>query len=92
MANFIVTYDLNGPHPSHEEMDVHLRQAGVVRGRVAETVWYVAYPGTYAQLRDYVALILGPEDLLLVVEGKEAAWTRLLCTDDAFYTAWNLNR
>lgn len=26
MANFVITYDLNGPRPSHKEMDEHLRK------------------------------------------------------------------
>ena len=29
MANYIVSYDLNGPRPSHNEMDEHLEKLGV---------------------------------------------------------------
>ena len=43
MANFIITYDLNGPHPSHREMDEFLETLAANRGRVAETVWWVDY-------------------------------------------------
>lgn len=90
MANFIVTYDLNGPHPTHKQMDEHLSALGPasLRGRVLETVWYVSYPGTCTQLRDYVSRILGSEDLLLVVETDRAAWTKLLVNSAAFKSAF----
>lgn len=89
MANLIVPYDLNGPFPSHQQMDDHLRKLTVKRGRVLETVWWVDYPGTAAQLRDQVKTILGPEDLLLVIEAKSAAWTKLLVSSDRLIQAWN---
>jgi hypothetical protein len=88
MANFIVSYDLNGPIPSHKQMDDHLAKLTARRGRVLETVWWVEYSGTAAQLRDQAKTILGHEDLLLVIEGKSAAWTKLLVNDSALKTAW----
>lgn len=88
MANFVVTYDLNGPHPSHEEMDDHLKRLVSARGRILETVWWVSYQGTAAELRDRLKTILGKEDLLLVIEAKSAAWTKLLVDNDALITAW----
>ncbi len=92
MANFIVSYDLNGPNPSHEQMDNHLDKIGAARGRILETVWYVGFDGTASGLLDHVKSILGPEDLLVVVEAAEAAWTRLLIQDDALLKAWNDHR
>jgi hypothetical protein len=89
MANFIVTYDLNGPRPSHKEMDDHLSKLTANRGRVLETVWWVDYAGTAAQLRDRLKTILGTEDLLLVIECKSAAWTKLLVKNDSLIAAWN---
>lgn len=89
MANFIVTYDLNGPRPSHKEMDDHLAKVGVKRGRVLESVWWVHYNGTAVGLRDHLRTILGKEDLLLVIECKSAAWTKLLVADQALIDAWN---
>ncbi|RWM37916.1 hypothetical protein [Mesorhizobium sp.] len=88
MANYVITYDLNGPRPSHKEMDDHLRKLVANRGRVLETVWWVEYPGTAAQLRDQVKTILGKEDLLLVIEAKSAAWTKLLVDGPVFKTAF----
>jgi len=88
MANFFVTYDLNGPRPSHKEMDEHLEKLGGARGRVLETVWYIDYPGNSSQLLDHISSILGSEDLLLVIESKDAAWTSLLVDSDSLLEAW----
>ncbi|WP_152533422.1 MULTISPECIES: hypothetical protein [unclassified Labrenzia] len=92
MSNYILSYDLNGDNPSHEQMDEHLQKLGVAVGRVLETVWYVGYSGTLAQLRDYVKKILSSDDLLLVVEADEATWTKLLVSSDSLKTAWSGNR
>jgi hypothetical protein len=91
MANFIVSYDLNGPRPSHKEMDEHLEKLGVARGRILETVWYVGYSGTKKQLLQHIKTILGDEDLLIVVEAASATWTKLLVDDKALLAAWNEN-
>jgi hypothetical protein len=89
MASLILTYDLNGPRPTHQEMDKFLSQlAAAKRGRILETVWWVDYPGTAAQLRDRVKTILGNEDLLLVIEAKSAAWTKLLVDGTKFKRAF----
>ncbi|MET4041586.1 hypothetical protein [Bradyrhizobium sp. RT6a] len=92
MANFILSYDLNGPRPSHKEMDDHLAKIGGSRARVLETVWYVAYRGSLTSLQDHVKSILGKEDLLLVVEAKEATWTKLLVDTQSLVNSWNANR
>jgi hypothetical protein len=88
MANYIITYDLNGPRPSHQEMDKFLEALAANRGRVLETVWWVDYAGTAPQLRDRLRTILGEEDLLLVIEAKSAAWTTLLVDSKSLITAW----
>ena len=91
MANFIVSYDLNGPRPSHEEMDKHLEKLGAARGRILETVWYVGYPGTKQDIVNHVKSILGKEDLLLVVQASSATWTKLLVSDEALIESWTAN-
>jgi hypothetical protein len=88
MANFVVTYDLNGLYPSHKQMDDHLQQISIRYGRILETVWWVEYAGTAAQLRDQIATILGKEDLLLVALTASASWTKLLIPDVAFKQAF----
>lgn len=88
MANYIVTYDLNGPFPSHKQMDDHLARVGANRARVLETVWWVDYSGSAVQLRDYLNTILRKEDGLLVLAVSAAAWQNLLVSSQAFKTAF----
>lgn len=92
MANFIVSYDLNGSRPSHAEMDKHLEKIGAARGRILETVWYVGHPGTVSDVFNHVASILGREDRLIVAEATEAQWQNLLKTDQSLLTAWQAHR
>lgn len=91
MANYIVSYDLNGPKPSHKEMDDHLEKIGAGRGRILETVWWVGYPGTQKQLLDHVKSILQKDDLLIVVKAESATWTKLLVSDESLLAEWKAN-
>lgn len=88
MANFIISYDLNGLNPSHKEMDELIERLVANRGRVLETVWWVDYSGTAAALRDRLKTILGSEDSLLVIEAKSAAWSNLLVNNTSLIQAW----
>lgn len=92
MANFIVSYDLNGSLPSHKQVDDLLAGLGAARGRILETVWYVGWPGTAAQLLDKLRPSFSSNDLLFVAECQEAAWTKLLLSDDSLREAWAGNR
>ncbi len=92
MANFIVSYDLNGPHPTHDEMDDHLAKLGYARGRVLETVWYVAAATSTTDLHGQILSILSVDDRLLVVEASEASLTNLLINDESLIQSWNANR
>jgi hypothetical protein len=92
MANYIVSYDLNGDQPSHEQMDEHLQKLDAAVGRVLESVWYVGYSGSLEQLRKYVQSILSSNDLLLVIYADEATWTNLLVDSDSLRTSWLENR
>ena len=89
MANYIISYDLNGPNPSHKQMDDHLARVGATRARVLETVWWVDYSGTAVQLREYLQTILRREDGLLVCAVSAAAWQSLLVADESFRNAFN---
>lgn len=92
MPNYIVSYDLNGPKPSHAQVDKHLESVCSHRGRILETVWYVGYSGTQKQLIDHIKTIFGKEDLLIVVKAESATWTKLLVTDEWLKGAWSANQ
>lgn len=89
MANFLITYDLNGPNPSHKLMDEAVSRLGIKCARVLETVWWLESSNTAVGIRDHLQSILGKEDLLLVVECKSAAWTGLLVDSESFKSAFN---
>jgi len=92
MANFIVTYDLNGPKPSHKQVDDLLETVGAVRGRILETVWYVGWSGSPGQLLDLLKPLFSSNDLLFVAEVSEAAWTKVLLEDQSLLASWKANR
>ncbi|MDP3161033.1 MAG: hypothetical protein Q8N31_13515 [Reyranella sp.] len=88
MANFIVSYDLNGPKPTHKEMDEHIRKIAPMHGRILETVWYLKCGGTPESIRNYLQLILGKEDRVFVAECGASAWHKLLVTNESLKNAW----
>lgn len=92
MSNFIISYDLNGQHPTHAEMDKNIEQLGEPYARILETVWYVGSSRTVSQIHDYVNSILSENDSLLVIEGDEASFRNLLIDDQALVQAWGRNR
>ena len=92
MANYVVSYDLNGLRPTHHEMDKHMEGAGWARGRILETVWWVGTTQSLDAVYDHVNAILSNNDQLIVVLAQEAAWRNLLITNDSLTAAWRQNR
>ncbi len=91
MANYIVSYDLNGSTPTHKQMDDHLATLGVSRGRILETVWYVAYSGSTDQLFEHVNKILSGNDRLIVIAANNAVFRNLLIKNQSLSEAWMKN-
>lgn len=89
MANYFVSYDLNRPHPTHAEMDQHLKKLGKCTLRVLETVWFVAYKGDQDALYKYVNQLLSENDRLLVISASNCTWRNLLASDSALQQCWN---
>lgn len=92
MANYLVTYDLNGSVPSHKQVDEALRKLGAARGRILETVWYVGYRGPMQSLYNAVNSLLSANDQLIIVECKEAHFRNLLISDRWLLDAWERYR
>ena len=93
MANYIVSYDLNGSTPTHKQMDDHIaKKPGWARGRVLETVWYIGTTDTKATVYNHFNAILSANDRLLVVVASDATWRNLLLTDESLQKAWGANR
>jgi len=92
LANFIVSYDLNGPNPSHQQVDECLEQLGATRARILETVWYVGWAGSRSDLFEAVNSLLSANDQLIVVQAVDATFRNLLVDKQALVEAWNTNR
>lgn len=92
MANFIVSYDLNGPNPSHQQVDDLLERLGATRARILETVWYVGWAGSRDALFDAVDSLLSRNDQVIVLEAVDATFRNLLVENAPFVAAWNANR
>lgn len=91
MANYLVSYDLNGNRPTHAEMDEHMGKAGWSRARILETVWYVgASDGTKA-ICNHVQAILSDNDSVIVARCDQAVFENLLVDDTDFLSAWTAN-
>lgn len=88
MANYILTYDLNGPVPTHAQIDKHIRNCGTLNGRLLETVWFVQSPATIAQVYEYVNRILSTNDRVLVVEASDAYFRNLLVSNADLQSSW----
>ncbi|MGH6697033.1 hypothetical protein [Sphingopyxis sp.] len=91
MANYFVTYDLNGGVPTHKAMDEHMGKAGWDRGRVLETVWYVGTSQTTSEVFDHVNSILSKNDQILVIEATDASFRNLLISEKSLQEAWAAN-
>jgi hypothetical protein len=91
LANYIVSYDLNGSVPSHATMDKHIETAGWSRGRILETVWWVGTEHSLSDVYDHVISILSDDDQIIVIEALEAQWDNLLIQDASLVEAWRSN-
>lgn len=79
MANYIVTYDLNGIMPTHAQVDAHIAtKSDWKRGRVLETVWYIGTNASVHDVYDHFTKILGTNDRLLVVKLGNISYRNLL--------------
>lgn len=91
MANYIVSYDLNGAVPTHAQMDAHVKTSGWANGRILETVWYIGTSASQRQVYDHFNSILSANDRLIVVTAANATWRNLLINDKSLLDAWQNN-
>lgn len=90
MANFLISYDLNGPRPSHAEVDAHIKTFAGHYARVLETVWWVgSHSETATSLRDKMLRIFSANDQIIVVRCSAGAWRKLKISDQGLLDAWN---
>lgn len=91
MANYIVSYDLNGTVPTHAEMDQHMEDAGWARARILETVWYVGTKQNRKEVYDHINSILSKNDQIIVVRARGGVFRNLLIKNKRFESLWIAN-
>lgn len=92
MANYLLSYDLNGSYPAHQEMDDHLEDSGWETARILETVWYIGTDATQKQVYDYASSILSRNDRIVVATTSNATFRNLLISGEDFKAAWRNNK
>ena len=92
MANYLLSYDLNGNRPTHAEMDDHLEDSGWTIARILETVWYVGTSASQRDVFDYANEILSRNDGLIVATCYDASFKNLLVEGISFQSWWSRNR
>jgi hypothetical protein len=88
MNRYFLTYDLNGPRPTHAEMDKHIGRVATEYARVLETVWYFTSPFDLEQVYHRLNEALSLNDRILVVEAKNAFFRNLLVRNEALQQSW----
>lgn len=86
--NYIISYDLNGPVPTHAQMDKHIGDLATEYGRILETVWYIRSSLPMSQLAERINAKLSLNDRLMVVEAKDAWVRNLLVPTPNLRQAW----
>lgn len=90
MANYIVSYDLNGPIPTHRQMDDHIKLFAIQYGRILETVWYIQSNASLEDVFNYMNSILSLNDRIVVIEANDMWMRNLLIENGSIQEAWPL--
>lgn len=88
MKTFLVSYDLDKPGQDYPRIIERLKELGAVKILYSE--WVLRGNFSAADLRDDLKQYVDANDMLLVVVlTGEAAWTRLMISNDQFKKALN---
>lgn len=88
MANFIVVYKAASPPPKGR-MAAHISLRAENSGQILPEAWWVHFNGKASELRNWISRMLADDDLLIVAEAKNAAWTEILVDSDVLAYAWD---
>lgn len=92
MANFIISYDITSPMPTHNHLEQVFEQIGATAGRIQNSVWYVAWSGTPPELFEALQPLFSSADRLIIVEAADAKWRNLMIKDQSLRNSWDFNR
>lgn len=83
---YLISYDLDQPGQNYTDLIARLKALGAVKILYSE--WILRTTSTAADIRNDLMTFVDANDLLLVVTlTGEAAWTRLMVSDDTFKKA-----
>ena len=79
---YIVSYDLCRPGRDYSSLYRAIKFFPGW-GKLTESTWAIVGPGSAVQIRDYLMQFIDANDRLVVIlSGREAAWTKLLASND----------
>lgn len=83
MKTYLISYDLDKPGQDYTGIIARLKELGA--SKILFSEWVLRNEATAVAIRDDLKRFIDPTDMLLVVAlTGEAAWTKLMITDDAF--------
>jgi hypothetical protein len=83
MNKYLISYDLDKPDQDYSKLIKELERLRAFKILYSE--WILRSDSSAVQLRDHLNAFIGASDMLLVVGlTGEAAWTRLMVTNDRF--------
>lgn len=79
---YIICYDLCNPGRNYEGLYSAIKQY-THWGKLTESTWAIVTNETSVQVRDNLKMQIDNNDRLIVIRtGKEAAWTKVLASDE----------
>jgi len=83
MKTHLISYDLDKPGQDYTGIIARLKELGAVKVLYSE--WVLRHTASAAEIRDDLQRFIDASDMLLVVVlTGEAAWTKLMISDNAF--------
>ena len=81
MNKLLISYDLDKPGQEYHQLIMELKRLGAVKVLYSE--WLFKTTSSAAEVRDHLKRFTDANDMLLVVSlTGEAAWTKLMVTDE----------
>lgn len=82
MNCYLILYDLRSPNIDYNTLYYAIKRLGSW-GRLTETSWAVLSDKSHIDIRNYLSSFVGESDRLIIIRsGREAAWTRVLASDE----------
>ena len=79
---YIISYDLCSPNRNYDNLYSAIKGYSHW-GKLTESTWAIVTTDTIVQVRDNLKMHIDNNDRMIVIRtGKEAAWTKVLASDE----------